>query len=237
MYTLPSGTNLENGHDPITFGKLLSNTEFSVTLEDKFCIAKCLTNSLYELHCHRWLHKNIWSENIIFCSDNTDCMSGSGAAASRRKVNTTPYLIGFYHSRPDSQVFYSVSHRTPADISSLLYQHPEYQHNVNRFQKKYDYYSMCIILLEIAFWKPIKEIKARYDGKTEKALDSQGFRDKLVRKYVPALAEVMGSAFRDAVLACLTSDFSACKSDSGETDDFDLFNWTVVERLAVCRVV
>jgi len=193
VYTFPSRTDLENKQDPTTFRRLLKDPNFSVTLEDKFNMAKSLTSSLYELHCHGWLHKSIRSDNIIFHPDDTSIKSEAGG---RYGLDTTPYLIGFYHSRPDSQVFYSESNNEPSDTTSVLYQHPEYQHKLNRFEKKYDYYSIGIILLEIAFWKPIEVIKAKCDKDKGGVLDNQGFRDKLIRKYVPILAEVMGSAFK-----------------------------------------
>jgi serine/threonine protein kinase len=235
VYAFPSETNSANMTEPVTLRQLLDDKSFSVTLEDKFSIAKSLTSSIYELHCHGWLHKNIRSQNVIFFDRAT---TDSTTKASSR-LDTTPYLIGFYHSRPDSQVFYSESIPSQ-DKTCQLYQHPEYKHDVNRFQKKYDYYSIGIILLEVASWKQIEVLRdseVRQAKKKGKSFEDDGFREILIARYAPWLAEVMGSAYKDAVMACLKGDFLDFDTGADEKNELDRFYFAVAARLAACSVV
>jgi hypothetical protein len=104
------------------------------------------------------------------------------------------------------------------NIGNLFYQHPKYEYGKNRFKKVEDYYSLGIVLLEIAFWKTCHDMwqSGRY-----KSLDRDAFKEKLVEKFVPGLAAVMGTAYRDAVSICLRWEFNADDNERTFSQDTD----------------
>ena len=66
-----------------------------------------------------------------------------------------PYISGFEYSRPDEEDLTS----TATDNAWPVYTHPDYMGvDRERYRKTFDMYSMGIILLEIAWWKPADEI-------------------------------------------------------------------------------
>jgi hypothetical protein len=120
------------------------------------------------------------------------------------------------------------------NIGNLFYQHPKYEYGKNRFKKVEDYYSLGIVLLEIAFWKTCHDMwqSGRY-----KSLDRDAFKEKLVEKFVPGLAAVMGTAYRDAVSICLRWEFNADDTERTFSQDTDShFFRQVVQKLEACHV-
>ena len=197
VYTFPPEANAEDSREPFTLRQLLLDDTLRISLDDKFKISKVLSSSVFELHCHGWLHKNITSDNIVFFLQNKENNKGH---ASPCILDGGPYLIGFHHSRPESEIFYSDINSAENNIGNLFYQHPKYEYSKNRFKKVDDYYSLGIVLLEIALWKTCHDIwqSGRYNS-----LDRDAFKEKLVEKFVPGLAAVMGTAYMDADLLTL----------------------------------
>lgn len=230
VYPFPTNTGSTNKMHPKTLRQLLDTklADWSITLGDKFNIAKALSSSLCQLHRHDWLHKNIRSDNIIFFADEKE-QGDSRKAAGR--LNSGPYLVGFHHGRRDGQGFCSDVPSVEADPEALLYQHPEYKYDINRFQKAYDHYSLGIILLEVAFWRPAQKIRENELG----FIAGEEFQKKLVAKYVPKLAEVMGNAYMDATMACLSSGFGSKEETTG-VDDVSQFYLDVIKKLDACHV-
>lgn len=238
VYSFPSDASRMNIKEPVTLRQLLSNDRLSLTLGDKFHIAKSLSNSLFELHCHGWLHKNFRSDNIIFFlpEPGEDGTSGNDSFAI---INGGPYLIGFHHSRPSSEVFYSDVNSAEQDPDNTFYQHPGYRHDANRFTKRHDHYSLGMVLLEIAFWRSCHNMWQ--DGRY-RSIDRGSFKDKLVEKFVPGLAAVMGTAYKDAVLTCLVGESEEDEEKdrdqplSGNDDCDSWFFREVVQKLDACYV-
>lgn len=231
VYTFPPEVNAEDSREPFTLRQLLLDDTLRISLDDKFKISKVLSSSVFELHCHGWLHKNITSDNIIFFLQNKENNKGH---ASSCILDAGPYLIGFHHSRPESEIFYSDINSAENNIGNLFYQHPKYEYGTNRFKKVDDYYSLGIVLLEIAFWKTCHDIwqSGRY-----KSLDRDAFKEKLVEKFVPGLAAVMGTAYRDAVSICLHWEFNADDNERTFSQDTDShFFRQVVQKLGACHV-
>ncbi|KAM5345133.1 hypothetical protein ACJ41O_010995 [Fusarium nematophilum] len=137
-------------------------------LEHRLQLARRLAAAVFRLHLTGWLHKGIRSSNIIFPQATKGELSG----------NSNAILMGFDYSRPDRPQ--EESDQSPHHGSSLdLYVHPEYQHwgNVHggtlgasgnsavsipgqtsdkRYKRKYDIYSLGVLLLEVALWQPVK---------------------------------------------------------------------------------
>jgi hypothetical protein len=230
VYPFPADKGSTDAIEPIPLRKLLDRDKYSITLGDKFNIARVLSNSLFQLHGHHWLHKNVRSENIIFFEDETK--KSTDRKAVYRK-HSDPYIIGFHHGRPDGDTFYSDIPSYELDPEAFLYQHPGYTPGENRFQKTYDYYGLGIILLELAFWRPAKDLWGRYNNSASRG---EPPREILVKKYVRKLADVMGNAYMEATQACLRKDIDIKQTLSAQNDgSFDFYS-EVVSKLDACYV-
>ncbi|KAF9775137.1 hypothetical protein IL306_006786, partial [Fusarium sp. DS 682] len=221
VYPFPNLPNLAPTMvQPRTLRQMLDErvSSWSLSLGDKFTMAKALANSICHLHRHEWLHKNIRSENVIFFVDESD-----------RRLKGGPYLIGFHHGRKDEDKFYSDVPSADSDPEALLYQHPDYNYGKTRFEKDHDRYSFGIILLELAYWK--QAVKMRQQ---EGDVNGDMFRKKLLKKYVPKVAEIMGNTYRKVTELCLGGGFG---SEGGLTgvDDTSQFSLHVVQALESCQ--
>lgn len=228
VYSFPRvGTN--GLIQPITLRQLLNKKlrDSLFTLDDKFSIAKALSSSLCELHRHDWLHQNIRSENILFFTDDVE--SGKGGAKQLRIV-AGPYLIGFHHGRKDQQHLLSDLPSASRDPEAVLYEHPEYERGKTRFEKDYDRYSLGVVLLEIAYWLPVQEMRNR-----EKGMVGSQFRLQLLKKYVSKVAETMGSSYMKATDACMRGEFESRGVQKG-LGDVSQFSAEVVQLLEACFV-
>lgn len=237
VYVFPSPCS----SPPIPLRQLLSGAErqLAPTLENKFSIAKALSSSIFELHCCGWLHRNISSENVIFFAPANGAKEKAGAGETPDMND--PYIIGFHHSRPDGHVYCS-DIRSAEDVNpdAVFYQHPEYGDNTNaRFEKPHDYYGLGMVLLEIAFWRSCQNMWQE-EKKRHQAMDRRAFKDKLVKRFVPRLAAVMGTAYMEAVLACVsakTPEPEISEDGRGFAGDQDShFFRDVVQKLAACFV-
>jgi len=214
---------------PVTLQRLISDNRGiskQPNLEDKFYLASTLSNALLGFHIVGWLHKDIASSNIIFCDRGT---------ALQSNVIREPYIVGFNHSRPNEE---SVFTEGPPKSENDDYQHPNYQHDVKRFRQEYDYYSLGLVLLEIGFWNTIEKWKKEWTETSKRTIATRELHHKLLESRVPFLAQIMGSNYKNAVVACLTGEFAI--DDSGEhAHDDDVrrkmlrlgFENLVVERL------
>lgn len=198
-------------------------------LDDKFRLAWVLANALLEFHLVGWLHKGLASSNIIFTHQSPPQLD----------IIRDPYIIGFNHSRPDEPSAFTTG---PSGLRNYDYQHPRYQQSKRGYKREYDYYSLGIILLEIGFWETLGRWKRDWTeklGRTEnrkRSISPEEVYEKLLKARVPYLGQVMGSTYRDAVLACLTGSFTtmskAAEDASGREAAVQLgFGEQVVERL------
>ncbi|EME85553.1 uncharacterized protein MYCFIDRAFT_150621 [Pseudocercospora fijiensis CIRAD86] len=179
-------------------------TTLSARLQDKpaalgerVAIAQQLTQWLLYLHTVDWLHKGIRPEAIVFFP--------------RKGVRTfgPAYISGFEYSRViDMDTVTTGPGET--DLKSAFYIHPDYSRG-NRFRKTYDIYSIGIILIELACWKPISQVLSELSKKdghpqTKGSHRPQSTRDKILdpEQGVMALVEQsMGGKYATAVQACI----------------------------------
>ncbi|KAF2659852.1 kinase-like protein [Lophiostoma macrostomum CBS 122681] len=196
VYDLPSGLEQEppqSLHSIITATRKAGSDQIS--LEDRFSLASALATTLLDFHKATLVHKSISSHNIIF---------GSRGSPTLRD----PYLIGFNYARPLQPKAFSTG--PPPSRNALMYHHPDYRaqsvHNDQPFQMVFDYYSLGLVLLEIGIWDTVVSLKA----KSQKEL-----RKKVLGTWVPVLKHCMGTAYHDAVQACLRGGIA--KDEPGES--------------------
>lgn len=128
-----------------TLHSILGQDHYKPTLAQRISLAWKLASSLLYLHAVNWLHKGVHSGNVIFSFD--------GDTFNVEK----PVLSGFDYSRPESNKTTSRS----LDPKWDSYRWPGIQNEAPKAtnsRKTHDIYSLGLVLLEIAHWKPLHEI-------------------------------------------------------------------------------
>ena len=215
---------------PISFLTVLERTKakpLQPSLTQRYKLAAALVSHILSFHRGGWLHKGISSLNIICFPD---AFPSIGASLS------TPFFIGFNHSRVNNDNAYS-----SLSGPEMEYQHPAYQRNalsyadnsknpIVRFCQEFDYYSIGMVLMEIAFWTPLKSITERIEGSRKEMLE------KLRDKYVPLVRVYMGDIYGDTVQYCLKIYEQNLKEKPSPEEVRDGFNENVVMPISTCSV-
>ncbi|MCJ1436519.1 hypothetical protein MMC27_005898 [Xylographa pallens] len=224
VYELP--TEAQNTV-PISFNTALQKTKTRVlqpSLTQRYKLASTLVAHVLNFHRGGWLHKSISALNIICFPEAFPSIAASLAA---------PYFIGFNRSRLNNSRSYS-----SLSWAEKEYQHPAYLRNsqahtdgttnsVLRFRQEFDYYSVGMVLMEIAFWKPLSFIIEKFTGPPEEILT------KLLEKVVPLVTTYMGDVYEAAVRYCLTAYKEGQHSPEIVRDGF---NKNVVLSISRCLV-
>jgi hypothetical protein len=121
-----------------------------------------------------------------------------------------------------------------------MYRHPSALRNpTTEFRKIHDYYSLGVVMVEIACWKPMEELLMKYRelrGEECKEEDIKKVREILMDNQALGsprdVAFRMGDIYRGAVEVCLKSDFGA---DDGP-DLLASFNRRVICELGKCVI-
>ncbi|ESA42107.1 hypothetical protein GE21DRAFT_8626 [Neurospora crassa] len=144
------------GHRIVSLYDLLGTEMemFKPSLSQRFDLALKLCTTVLNLHAVNWLHKGIFSDNVIFYFD-----WGNGLNKAMKQVYDPerPYLCGFGYSRPEKSKTTARSLNMAWDLyrwPAIQREHPT-DHNS---RKTYDLYSLGLVLLEIGHWKPLDEI-------------------------------------------------------------------------------
>ncbi|KFY71370.1 hypothetical protein V499_08434 [Pseudogymnoascus sp. VKM F-103] len=212
IYQVPYAT--PQSPETMSLSQLLLQRGSLPSLQSRISLAKELVTSLYFLHAVNWLHKGLRDESILVLTQN-----GSPDYSQ-------PFISGFEYSRPDETDLTT----TAAPDTWAVYAHPDYQgFDKKTYRKTFDIYSLGIILLEIALWKPAEEIlgfgqpsvstgekdkspeaKDEFQGKKGYSKDSlqdlKNIRNRLLVDEPSLLEQVratMGSRYYNAVRSCI----------------------------------
>lgn len=119
------------------------------SLANRFLIAHTLANTIQNIHCSLWVHKNIWSKGVIVTdSPNTKRPS--------REAYTVPYLAGWGVARPSEANTNKVANH---DVFANLYRHPKRQGQPDTsFRSEHDLYALGVVLIEIGCWQTVDQI-------------------------------------------------------------------------------
>lgn len=240
VFESPSGTDIES--NLTTLRQLLgSRPKPSVTARVSLCSA--LADCLFGFHSVDWLHKGLRSNNILFFGTKISDLSLD-----------MPYITGYDLSRPS--YIPEMTEKPPFDPFCDIYRHPHAQCGRAKkyYRKSYDMYSLGIILLEIALWKPIEIILEIGDLKATKPRDLRSVQqllglsmgndevaDVLSTKggseCLAKVARKCGDSYRDVVEICLGANEVENPAYRGESHALmksrlrTMFKHQVVERL------
>ncbi|RMJ16660.1 hypothetical protein CDV36_003651 [Fusarium kuroshium] len=113
----------------------------------------------------------VWFQSLVNASK--DSITPLLIAVSKQMLSPEP------KQRPTMEQ--SLSHLSAhEDTEAQLYQHPSYVYDNTRFEKNHDRYSLGIVLLEVAYWKPVQEVR-----KNEKSMNITQFRERLLSNLPP----------------------------------------------------
>ncbi|WKT48772.1 Prion-inhibition and propagation, HeLo domain [Fusarium oxysporum f. sp. vasinfectum] len=182
---------------------------------------KTQSNCLLYLHAVHWLHKGLRSHNVLFFRTRDDHVD-----------YRQPYLSGFDFSRPGGSD--EMTDAPGDDAEHDLYRHPNAQSNRRRdrerSKKSFDIYSLGVILVELAHWRPVEDVLSidirRARGRPDVV---RGVREALLEEdRVAAVGADMGERFEDATRKCLAGG-----KDLGLNDGDDETRDEVAEKLSM----
>jgi len=157
---------------------LLSCFEESIpSLTTRVILAQRITGSILQFNTVGWFHKSFRSDAVIFYPSDTNSVDCS-----------EPYITSFEYARPDAKGERSTV--SPSSPRTDLYVHPDYQGGRSRrYWRRFDIYSLGIVLLEIAYWKPIIElIQGEFKGPEEQAPSVDDGEENDKENHLPAKA-------------------------------------------------
>lgn len=186
---------------PLTLLDLLRDAAVKRTrppLGQRFELACKLASALSLLHATDWIHKSLRSDSVLFAS------AGGGVAA--------PQIARFQYSRPAAD---SSLESRPADVPELdVYYHPDVV--AHGWTKLREIYSLGVVLVEIALWRPVFE--PRFRNMSPKEV-SRKILDDIYGKFGEDLVGLVGKTFVDVVKCCLTGDFGLNNFNETSTEE------------------
>ncbi|KAK1825758.1 hypothetical protein QBC39DRAFT_387216 [Podospora conica] len=212
------------------------------TLPQRFGMAATLAESLLAFHMANWVHKAVWSPNILFFADADTGAHNFGQ----------PFVAGFEFARPDTVADRSIDSSAGGVPGFDAYCHPELVASLTgdgsrgrkRYQRRYDIYGLGVVLLELGCWMTAASILKSMQGVEGSS------HEHLYRTASTSLPSRMGTKYKQAVRACLDweEDEDAVEVGVGpETDELraqrqrqrqrqiEMFANTVVAALRDCH--
>ncbi|KAI4163965.1 MAG: hypothetical protein LQ342_002462 [Letrouitia transgressa] len=228
VYRLPSDVNLE--HTPKSLLDLFYDSTVLPTLSLRIKLALSLATTLLHLHTSGWMHKEIRSDNIIFFKSEQDTPWNL----------SDPYLIGYEYARFDSSEH--ISENLPPNPEYDIYRHPlAHSECMRRYRKDFDLYSLGIVLMEIAKWKPVKRFaKSIINTKRRNMNDLRELREAVLdtsnQKLLPDVDFRAGSIYRGVVFNCINYPEGVTEPDESDEKFHQTLVEKVVKPLARCSI-
>ena len=211
VYELP---RFAKNTDPLNLIQIIRRTKSKPdqpSLTVKFKLASTLVQHVLSFHKGGWLHKGICSFTIAFFPKVSNNLADSFSS---------PYFIGFNHSRINDDKAFSNLAGPEAD-----YQHPAYLRNAekfsddpqnptHRYRQEFDYYSVGLVLLEIALWQSLKHITGAKPGSPENV------QAELLSSQIPVVRACMGDRYSQSIQYCLSCDVMIKRTLENAREEF-----------------
>lgn len=218
---------------PVTLHTLFNATDTNNDVEvpsltNRITLMRLLCESVERLHAINWLHKCLCSTNILFFKDSD----------TNDITTTDPYISGLDYTSSPSMDSWAV--RLKDSSVFHIYRHPSVRHSPRYFKMSHDIYALGLLLLEIAYWKPLDQILA-IDLERFRPNDVYMIRDRLLNTDPKLLKHVkshQGDVVENVIRICLEGpeafdlgeDFNE-ESVEGKADLLRVFGEKVVMRL------
>ncbi|KAI0168675.1 prion-inhibition and propagation-domain-containing protein [Pestalotiopsis sp. NC0098] len=220
---------------PVSLMHLITSIR-APSLTSRLELIKILAEIIEKLHAVNWLHKGLRSQNIIFFHGPDGTID-----------ITKPYLSGFEYSRPESANY--MSENPPAMMAEDLYRHPAVQGGPREdehgfgYKKHHDIYSLGIVFLELACWRPIYDVLGFDAAHIIKPSEAANAKETLLNgKFHKDVQSHMGNVVAEVWRACLIGPSALGMEDRNMSDaqlsvrlQEQFFN-VVVERLQQIRI-
>lgn len=160
IFKMPEGSDYDTR--VVSLFEILGNARLKPSLSQRVAMASKLCSTVLNLHAVNWLHKGIFSDNVVFFfnEEQEDGKEVEAEEGIRKKAPgqdglnyepEKPILSGFEFSRPDG----TETTARDVDITWDIYRWPAIQRQMpteRNSKKTYDLYSLGLVLLEIAHW-------------------------------------------------------------------------------------
>lgn len=151
IFKYPKGADINT--PPTNLARLISHSKtlsatgnHCPTASERLQLAHQAALSLLQIHSVHWLHKDIRPENFIFFRDK----------GREDYCLTQPWLSGFSYSRPFGAYISTTLQRRDLTDLYLAPAYKQFAGSRTRYQKRYDIYSLGLVLFEIGLWDTLE---------------------------------------------------------------------------------
>ncbi|KAK4160693.1 prion-inhibition and propagation-domain-containing protein [Cladorrhinum sp. PSN259] len=232
-----SSSSFETDYDFKSLRALIRSQPM-VSLRRRLELARCLGETVLQLHTSGWLHKSLRSENIIFLAPR--------GSTDRFFLSSEPYIFGYEYARSDSSDSAKAFTQLPdTELEAELYRHPSARGaGRETYQKRFDLYGMACVIVELIMWRPLVDVFSTYlKPGLEDVMALAEASNEVIE--LPSLNELfereeMLRAFKhqggDVLLEVVRICYSAEKPKEAGDEGLLTDQTAVVEKLAWCRV-
>ena len=240
VFERPQDAGLHASLPPVSLRELFDahaagRPKVKPSLTDRIALAHAVASCLLHLHAVNWLHKGLRSANIVFFrrtpapgADNGGPNTITTTPDDAPVDLTRPYLSGFDFSRP-ARPDEMTDVPGGDDAAHDLYRHPGAQSGPAhagrgraRFRKSFDVYSLGVVLVEIAHWRPVEAVLG-LNLAAARARPGIALRVRLqllAADVAAALGAAMGRVFEEAARRCIAGgEALGLEVGEDETDD------------------
>ncbi|KAK4043160.1 prion-inhibition and propagation-domain-containing protein [Parachaetomium inaequale] len=151
IFKMPEGSDYDTRVVPLY--DVLGDARCRPSLSQRVAMASRLCETVLNLHAVNWLHKGVFSDNVVFYFGGEEEDGQAGLNYDPEK----PVLSGFEFSRPVG------TETTARDVDAVwdMYRWPGIQRQSpteRNSRKTYDLYGLGLVLLEIAHWEKLHKL-------------------------------------------------------------------------------